>query len=231
MHDASVEMNHQMEGWTKRTRLANQFYQFKQQTIAQYRQFEMEILRDIERHSLAEQRPTIHFNDYIQRINALLDNVEVERVKGVADFAIVDKASRVTLQPIDISSGESELLALSIEALTFVSSLKEGERGLLLLDEPDVHLHPDLQTRLIDFLLLLLNEHLLDIVIATHSTAILGTLSQRPSATVCTMKSGDTVIEFEAIDEVHRNLLPVFGAHPLTSVFAESPPLLLGRVL
>jgi predicted ATP-dependent endonuclease of OLD family len=47
-------------------------------------------------------------------------------------------------------------------------------RGLLLLDEPDVHLHPDLQSRLVKFLVKLIDEFDFDILMATHSTSILG---------------------------------------------------------
>jgi predicted ATP-dependent endonuclease of OLD family len=46
-----------------------------------------------------------------------------------------------------VSSGEAELIALAIEVLVF--SRDSRSNRVLLLDEPDVHLHPDLQQRFV----------------------------------------------------------------------------------
>jgi predicted ATPase len=107
------------------------------------------------------------FSTYVDAINGLLNNVEL-RVEGET-FVIYSRL------PVDgplatsgISSGESELIALSIEALVFSFDVIPSNRGLLLVDEPDVHLHPDLQARWIAFLVGLVDKHAFDVVIATH---------------------------------------------------------------
>ena len=65
------------------------------------------------------------------------------------------------------------------------------------------------------------------ILIATHSTAILGELSSSERAAVAFMRSGDKELEFHGIDDMYRQVLPVFGAHPLSNVFNDAPVLLV----
>ena len=108
---------------------------------------------------------------YIDRINELLDNIEISR--GDPAFKILRKGTNVPIEPRFISSGESELISLAIECLVVSREVVRGKDNLLLLDEPDVHLHPDLQSRLIDFMKKLVDEVPFTVVIATHSTAIL----------------------------------------------------------
>ena len=52
-----------------------------------------------------------------------------------------------------LSSGEAQILSLGIDILTTVATWHaEGrEKNLLLIDEPDAHIHPDLQVRFAEF--------------------------------------------------------------------------------
>jgi predicted ATP-dependent endonuclease of OLD family len=69
-----------------------------------------------------------------------------------AGFKIFSKATENEIQPAEISSGEAELISLGIEASAFAQELDVEKANYLFLDEPDVHLHPDLQDRLVKFL-------------------------------------------------------------------------------
>jgi predicted ATP-dependent endonuclease of OLD family len=80
----------------------------------------------------------------------LLDNIEIRGDEQT--FKIYKKNSDLEILPSNISSGESELISLGIECLIFSKELVEGKANILFLDEPDVHLHPDLQSRLVSFL-------------------------------------------------------------------------------
>jgi hypothetical protein len=57
------------------------------------------------------------FSDYLQRINDLLDNIEIRSESTDGSFKMYDRESGEEIRPKDISSGESELIALAIEAL------------------------------------------------------------------------------------------------------------------
>jgi len=122
-----------------------------------------------------------------------------------------DKRSGIEIGSQWISSGESELISLGIELLMFSREKEAGKTNLLILNEPDVHLHPDLQVRLTEFLCRLVDEGDLSVIIATHSTAILGGLTGYKGAAVAFMRSGDKTLTFEPIGAMS----PRTWNHPL----------------
>src|SRR5690606_34040 len=107
--------------------------------------------REVEEHLEAERdgKPST-FNAYLRRVNSLLDEVEV--IRRDTAFAIRRRSDGAEIQPGSISSGESELISLGIEALVYEKEIKSDAENILLIDEPDVHLHPDLQVRLMEFI-------------------------------------------------------------------------------
>lgn len=80
----------------------------------------------------------------------------------------------------ELSSGEAQILTLGLDVLTIAGiwDIEQKPTRLLLLDEPDAHLHPDLQARLADFLCEIGRRFKLQMVIATHSTTLLAALGQ-----------------------------------------------------
>jgi energy-coupling factor transporter ATP-binding protein EcfA2 len=206
--------------WLGNTRRVNQLAQFRQQSVAQFRRLELNVFRASE-----AKREVANFQPYIDRLNVLLDNIEVRRVDPT--FKIYAKPGGELLDPGSISSGEAELISLGIEALAFAEELDTSKENYLFLDEPDVHLHPDLQGRLVKFLVDLVGEYDFTMIIATHSTAILGGLADQEGATVAFMQPREKTLTFEEIGKIHRRILPVFGAHPLSNVFNEAPVLIV----
>jgi len=126
-----------------------------------------------------------------------------------------------------ISSGESELISLGIECLIFSKECDSEKGNILFLDEPDVHLHPDLQVRLMHFLRELVSEVNFHVLIATHSTPILGALETYEDTHIAFMTFGQKELEFKPVTDMYRKILPVFGAHPLSNLFNEAPILLV----
>ena len=222
--DTNISSN---PGWMENSRRSNQFGQFRQQTVSQYRTLETQILRVVQEAYISKSEGAPTFHAVLDQVNSLLDNIRIDDGAGGPVFRIFSKATGDELKGDVISSGESELISLAIECLTFSRSLIPDKRNLLILDEPDVHLHPDLQGRLTRFLKDLVDEHNFVVLMATHSTSMLGDLARGPSSAVALMQSGDKELRFRAIDEVYRRILPVFGAHPLSNIFNEAPLLLV----
>src|ERR1700722_17056151 len=215
--------------WMPQTRRANQFNQFREQTIYLYRTLERRIQADLEESVEAgnEKHPKT-FNKVIANINSLLDNVEVVRNRDTP-FEIRDR-KHSPVKPESISSGEAELIALAIECTAFAEDNRGIEKGatkILFLDDPDVHLHPDLQVRFVNFLTSLVGEYKFTILLATHSTAILSALVDYKAASLALMRAGDKHLTFDSIDDQYKKILPVFGAHPLSNVFNQAPVLLV----
>jgi predicted ATPase len=211
--------------WLYNSRRQNQTHNFRQQSAAQFRRLELLILRDIEQNPASRQNPKITFESTIARINTLLDRVSITR--NEASFAIIDRASSQPVQPGEISSGESELISLGIECLVFERECKKRKLNIILIDEPDVHLHPDLQARFAKFIENLTFPEQTHILIATHSTALLAAVSGDDQTRLAFMRSGETDITFSPLTETYKKVLPVFGAHPLSNVFNQAPVLLL----
>jgi len=194
--------------------------QFREQSVAQYTKLETLVLRKFE-----QDQTESKFDPYVTKMNFLLDNIEIKRHETA--FKIFRKGTETELTAQTISSGESELISLGIECLVFTEELIKGGENILFLDEPDVHLHPDLQVRLMRFLRDLACESNFRVLIATHSTTVLGALESYFDTHLAFMDFDQKEIDFKAISAVHKKVLPVFGAHPLSNIFNEAPVLLV----
>ena len=225
-YEANIEQNITANvSWLADTRRHNQAGQFRQQSAAQFRRLELLILREIERDPRLRADPAVTFDRTVSRINDLLDRVYLKR--GDPSFVIHDRQTDFSVAPTEISSGESELISLGIECLVFEKESVPGKTNLLLMDEPDVHLHPDLQARFARFIDGLVASGQVSVLIATHSTALLGAMSEDEHCRLAFMRYGDTDINFTPATGPLRRVLPVFGAHPLSNVFNQAPVLLV----
>lgn len=226
-YQAGVEQSiMQQPTWLGDARRRNQSANFREQSASLFRRLELMVLREIEReHTQAEYEPR-SFDETVDRLNTLLDRVKLERDTGKA-FSIKDRQSGAPAQPEDISSGEAELISLGIEFLTFIKEAEPGKENYLFVDEPDVHLHPDLQDRLTKFIAEVLAKSPVTLVLATHSTVILAGLSETTDTRVAFMRRGDRDISFKSVTDVDRAILPIFGAHPLSNIFNQAPVLLI----
>lgn len=228
IYDSGIEQNLvRNSNQLKSQRSTNQYNQFKQQTVSQYRKLKDLISAEVERCVEEKKFETtiVTFRDYLKKLNTLLDEIEVIREEPT--FVIVKKGTQDQIPPAHISSGESELIALGIETLVFEKETIPGKINLILFDEPDVHLHPDLQVRLAHFIRDLIQVGDFRVIMASHSTAILGALEEYPDVNVAFMKSGDKNLDFKPIGDVYKKILPVFGAHPLSNLFNSAPILLV----
>src|SRR5579863_1508262 len=212
--------------WIRENRRANQSGNFKQQSTTLFRQLEILALREIEReHTLPDYVPKT-FDTTVDLINGLLDRVRIVR-DAQRVFRIVDKETEVESGPLEISSGESELISLGVEILAFSKDCDEGAQNLILIDEPDVHLHPDLQDRLARFIVSVVTDRPLSIILATHSTALLAGLTHGGNVRLAFKRRGATNLAFSPVSDMDQVILPIFGAHPLSNVFNQAPALLV----
>ena len=231
-YEGSIETNEgNVPNWLDNQRRNNQFQQFRQSSVLNFRRLEIQVLRSIE--AEPEVRASnFTFESEIKKINELLDRISLRRADAQS-FEILDQKSKTVLDPNTLSSGESELISLAVEILLFarLCSLPKynSYTNWLLMDEPDVHLHPDLQYRLMKLIVNAISG--IDnarILIATHSTSILSALiSEAKGLQVGFKTSGEKQIQFEPATEVLQDILPMFGAHPLSSVFNERPILIV----
>ncbi len=87
--------------------------------------------------------------------------------------------------------------------------LENKEKRLMLIDEPDAHIHPDLQVRFADFLVGVAERFDVQVVVATHSTTLLAALGQFAKADAGVIYLDRRSADFELV------LLPTFYANSL----------------
>jgi ABC-type branched-subunit amino acid transport system ATPase component len=226
-YEPGIEQNiAQNPNWIEGQRRRNQSSNFREQSATLFRRLELLVLREIEREHTKDGYVPRGFGQTIDKLNVLLDRVRIERDEAAA-FRIFDKQSDGLASPESLSSGEAELISLGIEFLAFVKECVANADNVLLVDEPDVHLHPDLQSRLANFIVDVTKDCQITLILATHSTAFLSSLAQGAETKVAFMRRGDTTLNFKRVSDVDKAILPIFGAHPLSNVFNEAPILLV----
>jgi len=231
-YDGNIETNEGHDpSWLNQVRRKNQFNQFRESSVLNFRRLEIQVLRAIETEPDLR-ASTFTFDAEVEKINTLLDRIKIRRADSQS-FEVLDRENDQVISPETLSSGESELISLAVEILLFARLCRTPNytpyTNWFLMDEPDVHLHPDLQYRLMQLIaseFASLNNG--RILIATHSTSILSSLTNSVEELRIGFKvSGNPVVKYELASETLQKLLPMFGAHPLSSVFNQRPILIV----
>jgi predicted ATPase len=130
-----------------------------------------------------------------------------------------------------LSSGEAQLLTLGLDILTVAAiwEIRSAQQRVILLDEPDAHIHPDLQARFADFLVRVVERYRLQMVVATHSTSLLAALGQFGAArtSVIYVSRHDTDYRAKPFDPILKELAACLGGHVLMGPLFSVPLLLV----
>lgn len=230
--DPGVE--HSVRGnrtWIEETRKRNQVTNFKQASAKRLRDLAMRFALKMETdRELRESFDKTFSTEKLNKINQMLSNIYLSR--DGAEAFVFKTIDEEILAPDQLSSGESEIVALGTEILHFFELCEPNRTNLLLLDEPDVHLHPDLQSRLARFLINEISELPTDVreatavIITTHSTPLICELVRYENCTLGVKHYGNmNVVQHKATEQLQK-LAPFFG-HPLSRVIADDLPLIV----
>jgi len=137
-----------------------------------------------------------------------------------------------TIANVDLlSSGETQVLTLAIDILTVAAiwEIQGQSPRLVLIDEPDAHIHPDLQVRFADFLVDVAKRFELQVVVATHSTTLLSAIGQfaKSDAGVAYLQMNVANYWVQPFTEVLRELSACLGGHALMGPLFGVPLLLV----
>lgn len=187
--------------WLRQTRAVNQASGFKAASAMLFREAETLYLRRLANTPEIRTDLTRNFQtDRLSKINQLLTNISLEM--GNADFEFRSLADGQIISPDQISSGESEAVALAAEIIYFFDTIDPAKFNVLLLDEPDVHLHPDLQARLGQLIIGMLDEFKshassISICISTHSSPLVCSLAASPYVSIGTKSFAVNTVELK----------------------------------
>lgn len=216
--------------WISHTRSVNQAASFKAASAQLLREAESIYLRRLE--ATPEIRADLSrtfATDRLDKINRLLTNISL--VVSNTDFEFRSLSTGEVVTPDHISSGESEAVSLATEILYFFDTIDPNKFNVLMLDEPDVHLHPDLQARLGKLIVSMLDEfsEYLDkivVCLSTHSTPLVCSLADSAYVSIGTKSFGVDAVELKPAPNELRKVAPFFG-HPLSLSLSDDAALIL----
>lgn len=209
----------QNKEWLRSTRSRNQVDNFKAASANLLREIELAYLRRLQQmHHIRTDLDRNFQTDRLDQINQLFPNISIEQDRSNYIFR---STSGDIIPPDQISSGESEAISLASEIMYFFETIDPTKFNLLLLDEPDVHLHPDLQARLATFIkrsfddIPTLQKAAVAVCIATHSTPLVCALASYECTAIGTKDFGQSAVQMSPASEQLRKVAPFFG-HPLS---------------
>lgn len=216
--------------WLRQSRAVNQANNFKAASAMLFREAETLYLRRLANTPEIRMDPTRNFEtDRLSKVNQLLTNISLEM--GNADFEFRSLADGQIVSPDKISSGESEAVSLATEILYFFDTIEPTKFNVLLLDEPDVHLHPDLQARLGKLIIAMLDEFKdhadsIAVCLSTHSSPLVCSLADSQYVSIGTKSFAVDTVELKPASAELRKVAPFFG-HPLSLSLSEDAALIL----
>lgn len=165
-------------------------------------------------------------------IGALIPDFAVQLVVATPPYSLTRIATQEKITGIEqLSSGEAQLLTLGLDIVTMAAmwELEERSERVMLIDEPDAHIHPDLQARFADFLCRVGERFSLQVVVSTHSTSLLSAIGQFGGSKASAVYVNRLQLDYAArpFDAVSKELASCLGGHVLMGPLFGAPILLV----
>ena len=166
-------------------------------------------------------------------IRNLLPGFEVKLQADDSPVMLRRASTNESVHAIDeLSSGESQLLTLAIDLLTIAGmwDLEHRAKRIILIDEPDTHIHPDLQLRFARLLQETALTYSLQLVVATHSISLLAAITNvwpEGEVRLVFVKPHRTRLQGYPVDSIRRDLANCLGGHILMGPLFGVPLLLV----
>lgn len=165
-------------------------------------------------------------------ISALLPDFSLKLVGANPPYKLLRTEGNQAVGDVDqLSSGEAQVITVGLDVLTMAAiwDIQNAPQRLMLADEPDAHIHPDLQARLADFLVQVARRFQLQIVVASHSTTLLAALGQFGAEAAGVIYLDRTKSEFVAqpFSSALKEIAACLGGHALMGPLFGVPLLLV----
>ena len=199
-------MQQQLEGQGRReVSSRNVVPNYREQVISRIQTY---FLR---RGEMRDSTPPGHPSELEELLSQLVPDFTVTIHARNPPYQIIRLSNGEKIGSVDsLSSGEAQLFTVALDILTMAAiwELEGRHDRILLIDEPDAHIHPDLQVRLADFLLTVCRKFDLQIVVATHSTTLLSALGQfgGTSTSVIYLDRHEKQLTAQVFDALHREI-------------------------
>lgn len=105
---------------------------------------------------------------------------------------VVETPSNMQINLASLGSGYEMMFSL---IYSFYMSKQSGKKLIILIDEPELHLHPRLQEKFVDFILSISKES--QVILTTHSPLLIKQLSYNENVKNIVLKKEKEVKEFD----------------------------------
>ncbi|MGM0586924.1 MAG: ATP-dependent nuclease [Bacteroidota bacterium] len=167
-------------------------------------------------------------------LNSLLSDFEFRFKDDTNPFELIRSidSGNGTVDNINkLSSGETQLFTIGLDILITAAEweLNTQSYRLLLLDEPDAHIHPDLISKLSDFINQVSIQFNIQVLVATHSTDLLSAMGTYASgdASILYMNKDYSELEAQIYDDLKSRIGASLGGHTLMGALFDVPILLV----
>ena len=173
--------------------------------------------------------------DLMKSLSIILPDFKVS-VKSESPFydlkRVKDDTSVTSVTSVSsMSSGESQLLTIGMDILTIVGvwELDNIENRTLLIDEPDAHIHPDLQIKFADFINIVANKYKVQVIVATHSTTLLSALGQfgKDKVSLLYLRPDQEQVIGEKYNLISKEIASFLGGHLIMGPLFAAPVFLV----
>jgi predicted ATPase len=211
-----------------RRRSGNLAPEFRREAIAR---IQIVLMKLGERSLLGKPRPEA-LSSLERDLNFLVPEFQLRIVGRNPPFELKRLSDDSLVTSIEqISSGEGEVFGLALDLMTAcaVWEIGDTEKRLLLIDEPDTHLHPDLQQSLAAYLVTLGKTFRAQLIVATHSTTLLSALGHYGADKVSVLFLRNQTTEQKALrfNDEFQELSACLGGHALMGPLFGAPLLLV----
>lgn len=162
---------------------------------------------EIIRNLLLDTKETVpdNYNLLVQRLSKdfgfIIDDVAFNEHEDINVHAYYDENINNTKIPFDFCASGSGMMQV-LQILTSIYRYCPSSSTVVLLDEPDAHLHANMQVALFHSLQEIQKELGIQIIISTHSTAIISAASPSEIIPVSNTSHIKALTEIEEVEEV-----------------------------
>jgi len=165
-------------------------------------------------------------------LTSLTSDFSVTLKTGTPPYDLTRLGTNEKIAGVDqLSSGEAQLLTIGLDILTIgaIWEIEGRAQRILLIDEPDAHIHPDLQVRFAEFLLRVIDRFKLQVVVATHSMSLLAAAGQFGGDRSCVifLQRMQQTYMAQSFDAARKEAATVLGGHVLMGPLFGAPLLLV----
>jgi putative ATP-dependent endonuclease of OLD family len=153
-------------------------------------------------------------NNYIQKLGYKEFTLrEIDPLNNVYQVCI-EKINGELFEVSKASSGEKEVLNMLLGIFAF-----NVKNGVVIIDEPDLHLHPLWQNMLLDLFFELSDQRGVQFMLATHSPTFITRRSIRNTLRVYALNGESKVVVPPTLDESEKDLFQIINVFNNAKIF------------